>query len=77
MTKTTFTEFRKRAKTYLDSVERGETVQILRHGKPIANITPVDEDPNDKPWKKPRVKLVIPGISASRLIIEGRRRERF
>jgi prevent-host-death family protein len=41
MKQVTFTEFRRNAATLFDSVERGETVRILRHGKPIAEILPL------------------------------------
>jgi antitoxin (DNA-binding transcriptional repressor) of toxin-antitoxin stability system len=32
MKKINFTEFRKSASHYIDLVERGETLQLLRHG---------------------------------------------
>ncbi len=40
----------------LDDVERGETVVITRHGKPIAKLVP-DEDA-----RKERIKRAIEGI---------------
>src|SRR3972149_3291217 len=36
----TFTEFRSKASLLLSEVEKGEVVIILRHGKPIAQISP-------------------------------------
>jgi len=39
----TFTEFRKRASELFSSVEGGENILILRHGKPIAEISPVSQ----------------------------------
>ena len=41
----TFTEVRNQAKQYFDAVEAGETVRVLRNGKPIADIVPIMADP--------------------------------
>ena len=73
MTKTTFTEFRKHAKTYFDSVEKGETVRIIRHGKIIAEVVPPHERFDKKTWKKPGLKLHIPGASLTEAILSERR----
>ena len=37
----TFTEFRNQASTLLNRVEEGEVIRVMRHGKPIADISPV------------------------------------
>jgi prevent-host-death family protein len=34
-------EFRANASAMLDLVEKGETVRIMRHGKPVADLVPV------------------------------------
>jgi prevent-host-death family protein len=34
-------EFRANASAMLDLVEQGETVRIMRHGKPVADLVPV------------------------------------
>lgn len=73
MTKTTFTEFRKHAKIYFDSVEKGETVRVLRHGKVIAEIVPPREGLDKKAWKKPGLKLIVPGVSLTEAILRERR----
>lgn len=73
MTMTTFTEFRKHAKTYFDSVERGETVRVIRHGKVIADIVPPREGLGEKAWRKPGLKLKIPGVSLTKAILRERR----
>ena len=75
MTQATFTELRKHAKSYFDSVEKGETVQVLRHGKVIAQITPPRED-RDQAWKKPGLKLVVPGVSLTKAVLAERRESR-
>ena len=36
----TFSEFRNNARKYLDEVENGEVVEIYRHGKPVALLSP-------------------------------------
>lgn len=72
MTKTTFTELRKHAKTYFDSVEKGETIQVLRHGKVIAEIVPPQDGRDMKAWKKPGLKLKLSGVSGSKMIIQDR-----
>jgi prevent-host-death family protein len=67
----TFTEARNHAKQYFDLVEAGESVRVLRNGKPIADIVPVmAELPS---WKRRKVQpLVLDGIALSRMILEER-----
>lgn len=71
MRQTTFTELRNHAKQFFDLVEAGETVRVLRNGKPIADISPVQaETPS---WKRKKAQpLAIEGVSISRLILEDR-----
>ena len=76
MTQTTFTEFRKHAKTCFDSVEKGETIQVLRHGKVVAEITPPRENVTGKTWKKPGLKLLIPGVSLTKAVLAERKESR-
>ena len=76
MTRTTFTEFRNHAKTYFDSVEKGATIQVLRHGKVIAEITPPHESMSGKAWKKPGLKLLVPGVSLTKAVLAERRESR-
>jgi len=67
----TFTELRNHAKQYFDLVESGESVRVLRNGKPIADIVPVLADlPSWKRWKAQ--PLVLDGVSVSRMILEKR-----
>ena len=69
----TFTEFRKKASALLDDVEKGEIVRILRHGKPVAQVSPLSADASDLPsWKKPGLKLCAKGVALSRAIINER-----
>lgn len=71
MRQATFTEVRNHAKTYFDIVEAGESVRVLRNGKPIADIVPVIADLPS--WKRRKAQpLVIDGVSLSRIILEER-----
>jgi len=69
-----FTDFRKKASTYFSNVEQGETLIIVRHGKPIAEISPVEgTEPGIPAWKRPGIKLVLKGASLSHAIMEERK----
>ena len=48
-------EFRANASSTLDLVQQGQTVRIMRHGKPVADLVPVREQAGDDPpnWKRP------------------------
>lgn len=71
MKQVTFTELRNHAKTYFDFAESGETIRVLRNGKPNADIVPVMADLPS--WKRRKAQpLVIGGESVSRLILEER-----
>ena len=71
MKQATFTEVRNHAKQYFDIVAAGESVRVLRNGKPIADIVPVIADLPS--WKRRKLQpLVLDGVSVSRLIIEER-----
>lgn len=68
---TTFTELRKHAKAFFDLVEAGETVRVLRNGKPIAEINPIRAELPS--WKRrPARPLAIGGKEISRLILDER-----
>jgi antitoxin (DNA-binding transcriptional repressor) of toxin-antitoxin stability system len=71
MRQATFTEVRNHAKEFFDLVESGESVRVLRNGKPIADIVPI---PADLPsWKRRKAQpLVVAGVSVSRMIVEER-----
>ena len=76
MKSVTFTEFRKHASGLFSDVERGENLLILRHGKPIAEISPVSPTPDGIPsWKQRGLRLTVAGADLSTAIIEERRSE--
>ena len=71
----TFTQFRQNAASILDSVERGETVRVTRHGRPIAEVVPVAEPSPVVSWKRPNLGLEakVEGASLSREVLRERR----
>ena len=72
----TFTEFRKHASGLLSDVEKGESFLVLRHGKPIAEVSPPSAGRGRRPsWKRPGLRLTAKGASLSDAILEERRRE--
>jgi len=75
MTTLTFTDFRKRASGVLSEVEKGEAFVIVRHGKPIAELSPVTPSISHEPaWRHRGLRLVAPGASLSRAIMDERER---
>jgi len=72
MLKATFTELRQHAKIYFDAVEEGETIQIFRHGKIIAEICPASNQEKTLSWKRAALKLAVKGASLTKVILEDR-----
>ena len=71
MKQTTFTDVRNHAKQYFDMVAAGESVRVLRNGKPIADIVPVIADLPS--WKRRKAQpLILDGVEVSRLLLEER-----
>jgi len=72
----TFTEFRRNASGLLSRVEEGETLVVLRHGRPIAEIAPLAaEEAHIPSWKRPGIRLTAKRAHLSNAIIEERRHE--
>jgi antitoxin (DNA-binding transcriptional repressor) of toxin-antitoxin stability system len=70
-----FTEFRQHASGVLGEVEKGERFLVLRHGKPVAELSPPSVGPGAAPsWKRPGLRLTAKGASLSSAILEERRR---
>jgi antitoxin (DNA-binding transcriptional repressor) of toxin-antitoxin stability system len=71
MKQATFTEVRNHAKQFFDIVEAGESVRVLRNGKPIADIVPIM---NDLPsWKRRKAQpIILDGVSVTKMILEER-----
>ena len=72
----TLTEFRSHASGMLTEVEHGETLLVLRHGRPIAEVCPVADPKDSHPsWKRPALRLSTKGLGLSSAILEERKRE--
>ena len=72
----TFTDFRKRASGLITEVENGETLILLRRGKPIAEVIPFSDEFERVPaWKQPGIRLQIQGSDLSSAILEERESE--
>ena len=68
-----FTEFRNHASDMMTEVENGETLLVIRHGRPIAEISPVTaQQPS---WKRPALRLSTTGAGLAAAIIEEREHE--
>jgi antitoxin (DNA-binding transcriptional repressor) of toxin-antitoxin stability system len=70
----TFTEFRKNASSFITEVELGESILLLRSGKPVAEIVPISEGIQRAPsWKKKGIHLQLHGGDLSSAILEDRK----
>jgi prevent-host-death family protein len=68
-----FTDFRKRASGFITEVEHGETLVLLRRGKPVAEIVPFSDSVQRLPaWKQPGIRLRTRGSDLSSAILEER-----
>ena len=65
-----FTEFRNHASDLMTAVEHGDTLLVLRHGRPIAEISPIL--PQQPSWKSPALRLETRGAGLAACIIEER-----
>jgi len=68
-----FTEFRNHASDMMTTVEHGETLLVVRHGRPIAEVSPAtDQQPS---WKRPALRLSTKGAGLAAAIIGEREHE--
>jgi prevent-host-death family protein len=70
MLETTVAQFRKQARHYLDMVEQGDVVRIIRKGKPVADLVPVAGV--TPAWKNDIQRITLPGFYLSREILKDR-----
>lgn len=61
---------------YLKKIKKGERISIVRHGKPVADLVPHNENVEQPAWKRKikRIRLKK-GISASQAVIRNREEE--
>ena len=75
MTTVTLTELRSHASDMFTRVEHGETLVVLRHGRPIAEVFPAAREDDTQPsWRKPALRLTAKGAALSSAILEERTR---
>ena len=68
-----FTDFRKKASDLITEVEHGETLILLRRGKPVAEGVPFsDKEQRTPAWKLSGIRLRIQGSDLSSAILEER-----
>ena len=68
-----FTAFRNDASAMMTAVEQGERLLVIRHGRPIAEISPATvQQPS---WKRPALRLSTKGAGLAAAIIEEREHE--
>lgn len=68
-------EFRANTSAMIDLVEQGETIRILRHGKPVAELVPLKAEAVQKvpSWKRPFEPVVLPlGASLAQAVLDER-----
>ena len=68
-----FTDFRKKASDLITEVEHGETLILLRRGKPVAEVVPFSDKAQRAPaWRQSGIRLCIQGSDLSSAILEER-----
>lgn len=67
----TVADLRNDVEKYLHEVERGETIEVQKDGRPVAIVSPAKPRVKDY-WKKPIEPLKLDGVSLSKLILEER-----
>ena len=69
----TCTDFRKKASDFITEVEHGETIVVLRRGKPVAEIIPFSDEVRRTPsWKQSGISLQLQGSDLSSAILAER-----
>lgn len=76
MRRVNVTDLRRNISGLIARVERGETILVVRHGQPVAEVTPVAlAAPTLPSWKRRSAPLAIKGAALARAIVEERRDE--
>ena len=71
MKSTTFSKLRNNAKFYFDSVEKGESIEVYRHGKLVAVINPANAKMRQR-WHSAK-PLKVSGVELSAAILAERK----
>jgi prevent-host-death family protein len=71
-------ELRKRLSEVLDRVGRGERIRILRRGKPVAELRPLEGHARGLPdLSEFRAGIRPKGRPTGRIVVEERRKSRY
>ncbi len=68
----TVTELRRSWSRLFRLVEQGETVQVTRHGRPVARVVPTANAGNPPAWKRPGPRWVNQGAALAKAVLEER-----
>lgn len=72
MRSVTFSELRNHAREYFDAVERGQSFEVYRNGKPVALLSPARSRRDAREWLDAWKPLDVSGVSLSEAIIAER-----
>ena len=64
------------ASDFYDSEPEGETIKVLRHGKPIAEVVPASDEERTLSWKQPGLRLSVKGAYLSKEILRERKQSK-
>jgi prevent-host-death family protein len=67
------TDLRNNAKACFDAVEAGETIEVVRHGRPIAQIRPIRTGPHARWVNRPKPIRLKAGASLTNAVLAERR----
>ena len=77
MIQTNIREAKSKLSAYLSQVEQGEEVMIVKRGKPVAMLKPIEQAAALPSMKSFRQKIRLRGVSASQAIIKMREESRY
>ncbi len=77
MIQTNIREAKAKLSAYLSQVEQGEEVMIVRRGKPVSILKPVEQSAPLPSMKHFRKKITLGGLSGSETIIRMREKSRY
>jgi prevent-host-death family protein len=71
-------EARAQISTLLDRIKNGEEITIVRRGKQVARLVPVDPAPRTLPdMRSFRESITIKGEPLSQILLQGRNEDRY
>lgn len=68
----TNTDFQNQPGPYLEAVERGARLQVLRNGRRMVELSPVGPGISAPAWKRAGLRLRLEGTSLSEQILHER-----